>query len=132
MVQKEVALRMVAKPGSKIYGALSVAVQYYTRPHIAFDVPPRSFIPAPEVDSVVIVCDVREKPAVAVKSEKMFFRVVKAAFGQRRKTLTNALGGLYDKSAVEAALDSLGIRTDIRGEKLSALDFCRLTTALMK
>ena len=81
MVQKEVALRMVAKPGSKVYGALSVAVQYYTRPRIAFDVPPRSFIPAPEVDSVVIVCDVREKPAVTVKSEKMFFRVVKAAFG---------------------------------------------------
>ena len=80
MVQREVAERMVAKPGSRIYGALSVAVQYYTDPAIVLDVPPRSFIPAPEVDSVVIACKVREQPAVQVRSEKMFFRVVKAAF----------------------------------------------------
>ncbi|MDY3296574.1 16S rRNA (adenine(1518)-N(6)/adenine(1519)-N(6))-dimethyltransferase RsmA, partial [Selenomonas sp.] len=79
MVQKEVADRMVAQPGSKTYGALSVAVQYYTEPEIVLDVPPRSFIPAPEVQSVVIACHVRETPAVAVRDEKTFFRVVKAA-----------------------------------------------------
>ena len=116
MVQKEVALRMVAKPGSKVYGALSVAVQYYTRPRIAFDVPPRSFIPAPEVDSVVIVCDVREKPAVTVKSEKMFFRVVKAAFGQRRKTMSNAMKGAgFLPEQIAGAFERCGLDSTRRG-----------------
>ena len=91
MVQKEVAERMAAQPGGKTYGALSVAVQYYTVPEIALYVPPRSFMPPPEVDSVVVNCKVRQIPAVELIDEKMFFRVVKAAFGQRRKTLNNAL-----------------------------------------
>ena len=131
MVQKEVALRMVAKPGSKIYGALSVAVQYYTRPHIAFDVPPRSFIPAPEVDSVVIVCDVREKPAVAVKSEKLFFRVVKAAFGQRRKTMSNAMKGAgFLPEQIAGAFAKCGLDSTRRGETFSLEEFGILADAL--
>ncbi len=131
MVQKEVALRMIARPGSKIYGALSVAVQYYTKPHIAFDVPPRSFIPAPEVDSVVVVCDVREKPAVEVKDEKMFFKVVKAAFGQRRKTIANAMKGAgFTKETIEAAFAKCGIDSGRRGETFSLEEFAALADAI--
>jgi 16S rRNA (adenine1518-N6/adenine1519-N6)-dimethyltransferase len=130
MVQKEVALRMVAKPGGKDYGALSVAVQYYTEPEIVLDVPPRSFIPAPEVDSVVIACKVRETPAVAVQDEKMFFRVVKAAFGQRRKTLANALkGGGLPKEQVRDAMEKAGIDPTRRGETLSLTEFAQLADA---
>ncbi|MCR5756461.1 MAG: 16S rRNA (adenine(1518)-N(6)/adenine(1519)-N(6))-dimethyltransferase RsmA [Selenomonas sp.] len=130
MVQKEVALRMVAKPGGKDYGALSVAVQYYTESKIVLDVPPRSFIPAPEVDSVVIACNVREKPAVEVQDEKMFFRVVKAAFGQRRKTLANALkGGGLPKEQVRDAMEKAGIDPIRRGETLSLADFGKLADA---
>ncbi|BAL82210.1 putative ribosomal RNA small subunit methyltransferase A [Selenomonas ruminantium subsp. lactilytica TAM6421] len=130
MVQKEVALRMVAKPGGKDYGALSVAVQYYTEPEIVLDVPPRSFIPAPEVDSVVIACKVRETPAVQVQDEKMFFRVVKAAFGQRRKTLSNALkGGGFAKEQVAPAMEQAGIELNRRGETLSLDEFAKLADA---
>jgi 16S rRNA (adenine1518-N6/adenine1519-N6)-dimethyltransferase len=130
MVQKEVALRMVAKPGGKDYGALSVAVQYYTDPEIVLDVPPRSFIPAPEVDSVVIACKVRETPAVQVQDEKMFFRVVKAAFGQRRKTLANALkGGGLPKEQVRDAMERAGIDPTRRGETLSLNEFAQLADA---
>ena len=133
MVQKEVAERMVAKPGSRIYGALSVAVQYYTEPHIAYDVPPRSFIPAPEVDSVVIACKVRETPAVAVKDEKVFFRVVKAAFGQRRKTISNAMKGAgFDKEQIAAAFEKAGIDAGRRGETFSLEEFGRLADALVE
>ncbi len=131
MVQKEVAERMVAKPGSRIYGALSVAVQYYTEPEIVLDVPPRSFIPAPEVDSVVISCNVRQKPAVEVKDEKLFFRVVKAAFGQRRKTLQNAMKAAgIEKEAVQAALAQAGIDGTRRGETLSLAEFGAIADAL--
>ena len=130
MVQKEVAERMTAKPGSRIYGALSVAVQYYTEPQIVLDVPPRSFIPAPEVMSVVVSCRVRKEPAVAVQDEKLFFRVVKAAFGQRRKTLMNALkGGGFPKEAVRDALEQSGIDPTRRGETLTLEEFGRLADA---
>ena len=130
MVQKEVAERMTAKPGSRIYGALSVAVQYYTEPEIVLDVPPRSFIPAPEVMSVVVACRVRREPAVKVRDEKMFFRVVKAAFGQRRKTLMNALkGGGFPKEAVRDALEKAGIDPTRRGETLTLAEFGRLADA---
>ena len=130
MVQKEVALRMVAKPGGKDYGALSVAVQYYTEPEIVLDVPPRSFIPAPEVDSVVIACKVRETPAVEVTDEKMFFRVVKAAFGQRRKTLANALkGGGLPKEQIKDAMEQAGIEPVRRGETLTLEEFGKLADA---
>ncbi|MBR2141764.1 MAG: 16S rRNA (adenine(1518)-N(6)/adenine(1519)-N(6))-dimethyltransferase RsmA [Anaerovibrio sp.] len=131
MVQKEVALRMIAKPGGKAYGALSVAVQYYTKPHIAFDVPPRSFIPAPEVDSVVIVCDVREKPAVEVQDEKMFFKVVKAAFGQRRKTIANAMKGAgFSRDTIEAAFAKSEIDSNRRGETFNLKEFAALADAI--
>ncbi len=130
MVQKEVAERMTAKPGSRIYGALSVAVQYYTEPEIVLDVPPRSFIPAPEVMSVVVSCRVRKEPAVKVSDEKLFFRVVKAAFGQRRKTLMNALkGGGFPKEAVRDALETSGIDPTRRGETLTLAEFGRLADA---
>lgn len=130
MVQKEVAERMTARPGSRIYGALSVAVQYYTEPEIVLDVPPRSFIPAPEVMSVVVSCRVRKEPAVKVSDEKLFFRVVKAAFGQRRKTLMNALkGGGFQKEAVRDALETSGIDPTRRGETLTLAEFGRLADA---
>ncbi len=130
MVQKEVAERMVAKPDSKTYGALSVAVQYYTEPEIVLNVPPRSFIPAPEVMSVVIACKVRETPAVQVQDEKMFFRVVKASFGQRRKTLSNALkGGGFPKEQVRDAMEKAGLNPTRRGETLSLEEFGRLSDA---
>lgn len=130
MVQKEVAERMTARPGSRSYGALSVAVQYYTEPEIVLNVPPRSFIPAPEVDSVVIACRVRSVPAVKVSEEKMFFRVVRAAFGQRRKTLANALrGGGFPKEQVRAAMERAQMDPQRRGETLSLEEFGCLADA---
>lgn len=130
MVQKEVAERMVASPGGKEYGALSVAVQYYTEPEIMFIVPPTAFIPPPAVESAVIRCTVRTEPPVRVASEKMFFRVVKAAFAQRRKTLANALkaGGL-DKAAVDEVLAKAGIDGLRRGEQLSLDEFAAVANA---
>lgn len=131
MVQKEVAERMTAEPGSRIYGALSVAVQYYTEPAIVLEVPPRSFLPAPEVDSVVIACRVRRKPAVAVRNEKFFFRVVKAAFGQRRKTIANALrGGGFSREEICCAAEKAGLDSTRRGETLSLPEFAGLADAL--
>jgi 16S rRNA (adenine1518-N6/adenine1519-N6)-dimethyltransferase len=127
MVQKEVAERMIASPGTKDYGALSVAVQYYTIPEIMFIVPPTSFVPPPAVESAVIRCIVREKPPVAVTSEKTFFRIVKGAFSQRRKTLSNALkttGASADM--VRAALDKAGIDPVRRGETLSLDEFAAI------
>ncbi len=132
MVQKEVAERMTATPGKRIYGALSVAVQYYTEPEIVLDVPPRSFIPAPEVDSVVIACHVRPEPAVKVKDEKLFFRVVKAAFGQRRKTLMNAMRGAgFAKEEVRDAMERSGIDPTRRGETLTLEEFAALADAFV-
>ena len=133
MVQKEVAERMVAKPGKKDYGALSVAVQYYTSPQIVADVPPKSFIPAPEVDSVVIRCDVREKPAVEVLNEKMFFRVVKAAFSQRRKTLNNALKNTgVSVEIIQSVLAEKQIDGTRRGETLSLDEFAQIADGLFQ
>jgi len=121
MVQKEVAQRMVAAPGGKDYGALSVAVQYFTVPEIVLTVPPRSFIPAPAVESAVIRCTVRERPPVEVADEEAFFRVVKAAFAQRRKTLANALKAAgIDAAAVLAAA---GVDGGRRGETLALAEF---------
>lgn len=130
MVQKEVAQRMVAKPGGKDYGALSVAVQYYTEPEIMFIVPPASFIPAPAVESAVIRCTIRQEPPVNV-DEKMFFRIVKAAFAQRRKTLANGLkaaGIAPDK--ITAVFEAVGIDPKRRGETLSLEEFARISNEL--
>lgn len=131
MIQKEVADRMIAKPGKKDYGSLSVAVQYYTEPEIVALVPPKSFIPAPAVDSVVISCKVRENPAVSVNSEKMFFRIAKGAFAQRRKTLSNSLkttGIPFDK--IKEALENAGIDGTRRGETLSLQEFADIANNL--
>lgn len=131
MVQKEVAERMVAKPGKKDYGALSVAVQYYTEPEIVAEVPPQSFLPAPAVDSVVICCRVREKSPVDLCDERMFFRVVKAAFSQRRKTLLNALKTMgLGTEKVKAALEKANIIGDRRGETLSLEEFAAIANQM--
>ena len=131
MVQKEVAQRMATIPGSKTYGALSVAVQYYTIPKIALYVPPRSFMPPPEVDSVVVNCKVRPQPAVDLIDEKIFFRVVKAAFGQRRKTLNNALKSMgVDKNTIADILTRAGIEPSRRGETLTMEEFAAISNIL--
>lgn len=124
MVQKEVALRMVAKPGTKDYGALSVAVQYYTEPDIVLDVPPKSFLPAPAVTSSVIRCVLRKKPPVDVIDEKLFFRVVKAGFAQRRKTFSNTMKttGLT-KNQIDELLAKANIDGQRRGETFTLQEF---------
>jgi len=134
MVQKEVAERMVARPGSKDYGALSVAVQYYTNPHIITVVDPHCFIPQPKVSSVVIKLDILENPSVVVEDEEKFFKVVKAAFGQRRKTLVNALfnSGAFKmtKEEIKAVLKNIDVDENQRGESLSILQFAKLSDAI--
>ena len=124
MVQKEVALRMVAQPGTKDYGALSVAVQYYTEPDIVLDVPPKSFLPAPAVTSSVIRCVLRDKPPVDVIDEKLFFHVVKAGFAQRRKTFANTMKttGL-SKDRIEELLEKANIDGQRRGETFTLQEF---------
>ena len=130
MVQKEVALRMVAKPGTKDYGALSVAVQYYTEPDIVLDVPPKSFLPAPAVTSSVIRCVLRDKPPVDVIDEKLFFRVVKAGFAQRRKTFSNTMKttGL-SRDRIEELLAKTNIDGQRRGETFTLQEFADVANA---
>lgn len=130
MVQKEVALRMVAKPGTKDYGALSVAVQYYTKPDIVLDVPPKSFLPAPAVTSSVICCVLRDQPPVDVVDEKLFFRVVKAGFAQRRKTFANTMKttGL-SKDRIEELLAKANIDGQRRGETFTLQEFADVANA---
>lgn len=132
MVQKEVADRMVAPPGGKDYGALSVAVQYYTEPRIAVKVSRGAFLPPPDVDSAVVAMKLRAEPPVDAPREA-FFRVVKAAFGQRRKTLGNALsGGLsIEKARVQDALSQAQIDPSRRGETLSLEEFATLTRMIL-
>lgn len=130
MVQKEVALRMVAKPGTKDYGALSIAVQYYTEPDIVLDVPPKSFLPAPAVTSSVIRCVLRDKPPVDVIDEKLFFRVVKAGFAQRRKTFSNTMKttGLT-RDRIEELLAKANIDGQRRGETFTLQEFADVANA---
>lgn len=134
MVQKEVADRMVAKPGTKEYGALSVAVQYYTKASFVCKAEPHCFIPQPKVASSVIKLEVLPKPSVEVKCEKLFFKVVKSAFGQRRKTLCNSLSKSpyisISKDVVCKALSIMGLDEGIRGERLSVADFARLSNLI--
>jgi 16S rRNA (adenine1518-N6/adenine1519-N6)-dimethyltransferase len=133
MIQKEVALRMQAEPGNKDYGALSIAVQFYSNPYIITNVPKNVFIPKPKVDSAVIALDVYKEPKIDVKDEKLLFQVVKAAFGKRRKTLINALSSSninISKEQVKEILDKCNIDSQIRGEKLTIYDFARITDAL--
>lgn len=133
MVQKEVAQRIVAKPGGKDYGALSVAVQYYAKAELLFTVPKTAFIPEPEVESAVLRLTIRDKPAVEVLNEKLFFQVVRGAFGQRRKTLLNALVNAslgQDKVAMEAVLAEAQIDPSRRGETLSLEEFAKISDLL--
>lgn len=131
MVQKEVAERMAASPGGKEYGALSVAVQFYSVPKIITKAEPSCFIPQPKVASSVIKLELCGKPRVSVKNKAVFFKTVKSAFGQRRKTLVNALSKSpyfsLEKEKSAEALRKLGFDENIRGEKLSLEDFARLS-----
>ena len=142
MVQKEVAERMQVGPGSKDYGALSLAVQYYARPEVLLQVPGTCFMPRPAVGSAVIRLKRYEKPPVTAQDEKKMFAVIRAAFGQRRKTLSNALaGGLtyadskgnpvqVNRQQVCAVLEKMGIKPDIRGETLTLAQFAELSNLL--
>lgn len=134
MVQKEVAQRMTAQPGSKDYGSLSIAVQYYSDPRIVELVPPSSFIPHPKVTSAVVTMDLYEELPVQPREEELFLAISRAAFEQRRKTLVNALGSNttvpYSKDQVTAALTAMGLSPSVRGEKLSIEEFAKLSDAL--
>ena len=134
MVQKEVALRMQAGPGTKDYGALSLAVQYYAEPYLAANVPPNCFMPRPNVGSAVIRLTRFEETPVKVKDEALLFRLIRASFNQRRKTLQNGLVNSpelqFSKEQVAAAIETLGVSPSVRGEALTLEQFAALCNAL--
>lgn len=134
MVQKEVADRMKAKLGTKEYGALSLAVQYYANPYLAANVPPNCFMPRPNVGSAVIRLDCLSKTPVEVKDEKFMFRLIRASFNQRRKTLQNGLANSgelnFSKEEIGLAIEKAGLPPSIRGEKLGLEEFARLSDLL--
>lgn len=134
MVQKEVADRMQVGPGTKDYGALSLAVQYYAKPYIVANVPPNCFMPRPAVGSAVIRLTKYAERPVQVKDPKFMFRLIRASFNQRRKTLQNGLHNSSElslsKEAVVEALESMGLSASVRGEKLSLEEFARLSDIL--
>ena len=136
MVQKEVALRMDAKPGTKQYGAITVALNYYASSYLVTNVPRDCFMPSPNVDSAVIQLRLHDEPPVKVKDEELLFKIVKAAFSQRRKTLLNTLfsqGGLgIAKEELKVILDNSGIGASVRGETLSLQDFAMLTDIIIE
>lgn len=135
MIQKEVAQRLCAKPGSKDYGAITVTTQYFSKPEIIKHVPAGAFIPAPKVDSAVVSMEILDTPSVTPKDEKLFFKLIKAAFSQRRKTLVNALsssGAFGSKEDVFRAVDSIGLSPTVRGEALSIEEFCKLSDYFTK
>ena len=132
MIQKEVADRLVAKAGSKDYGAITLAMDYYTQSKIMFTVPSGAFIPAPKVESAVVKMDVLGSSPVEVQDEKFMFSLIRAAFGQRRKTFVNAVNSYLkvEKSQIIEALKSLGFDERIRGEVLNLHDFAKLSNFL--
>lgn len=134
MVQKEVADRMQVGPGTKDYGALSLAVQYYSKPYIVANVPPNCFMPRPKVGSAVIRLDRYEKPPVEVADEKLMFRIIRASFNQRRKTLVNGLKNspelVFSKEEIESAVEQLGKGMSVRGESLTLEEFAFLSNKL--
>lgn len=136
MVQKEVAARMKSGPGSKDYGALSLAVQYYAEPYIVANVPCNCFMPRPNVDSAVIRLTRYEEPPVQVKDEKMLFKIIRASFNQRRKTLQNGLNNSselnFTKDQIAAAIEEAGFSPSVRGEALTLEQFAKLTDILLK
>ena len=134
MVQKEVADRMQVGPGTKDYGALSLAVQYYASPYIVANVPPNCFMPRPKVGSAVIRLERYEEPPVQVDDEKLMFKIIRASFNQRRKTLANGLKNSpelhFTKEQIETAIDQLGKGASVRGEALSLEEFAKLSNLL--
>lgn len=133
MVQREVALRITARPGTAEYGAFTLFLQYYAKPELLFDVAPESFLPRPRVTSSVVRLLIRGTPPAEVSDKAFFFRVVRGAFAQRRKTLVNALSssmGLSNKDALVRVLSSCGLTPDIRGERLSFEEFALLSRRL--
>lgn len=133
MIQKEVAERMAAEPNTKSYGSLTIAVQYYTYASVVMNVPKTVFNPAPNVDSSILKLELREKPAVEVTDEDFFFRVVKASFAQRRKTLRNNLVSHFkdsDKAVLQGIMEDAGIDGMRRGESLTIEEFAVLANAL--
>lgn len=133
MVQKEVGERICATHKDKEYGAITVSVQYYSEQQIIIDVPKENFLPAPEVDSCVIRLDMREKPLVSLKDEKLFFRLVKGAFTQRRKTINNSLTcSGKSKEEIIAALNKLGIDSKLRAENLSIQQYADIANTLVE
>ncbi len=135
MVQKEVADRMQTGPGSKDYGALSLAVQYYAEAKVQLNVSATCFMPRPNVDSAVIKLTRHKTPVVDVKDEKLMFKVIRASFNQRRKTLVNGLKNSseldFSKEKILEAINTIGKEESIRGEKLTLVDFANLTNALL-
>ena len=136
MVQKEVADRMMVGPGTKDYGALSLAVQYYAKPYIVANVPMNCFIPRPNVASAVIRLTCHKEPPVTVKDEKLMFNLIRASFNQRRKTLINGISNFsglsFTKEQVATALNSIGLSENIRGEALDLEKFAKLSDALLE
>ena len=135
MVQKEVAERLTALPGTKNSGAITYSVYYYSEPEVVLDVESSKFIPAPEVDSQVIKLNLRKKPVVDPIDEKLFFKLIKISFMQRRKTLINSMvngGMLKNKEQAIEILNKLGIDINIRGETLSIEQFCEISNLLAK
>lgn len=133
LIQKEVAERICARPGTADYGAFSVFMQFYTEAEKLFDVPNTCFVPRPKVTSAVLHCRVRKTPAVEVKSEAMFHRTVRAAFAMRRKTLLNSLAGgfgEFSKEQLASAIEEAGLAPDIRGEKMDLQQFATLSDIL--
>ncbi|MCI8293565.1 MAG: 16S rRNA (adenine(1518)-N(6)/adenine(1519)-N(6))-dimethyltransferase RsmA [Hespellia sp.] len=136
MVQKEVAERMQTGPGTKDYGALSLAVQYYAKPYIVANVPPNCFMPRPKVGSAVIRLTRHDRPLVQVEDESLLFRIIRASFNQRRKTLVNGLKNSaeldFDKDVLEQAVAALGRGESVRGETLSLEEFALLSNYLSR
>ena len=134
MLQKEVALRLCAKAGSSDYGAISCAVQYYSRPEIQFFIEKESFLPQPKVSSAVLKMEILKAPPVSTVDKDFMFKIIKAAFGQRRKTLLNAISGNpgLEKERVSAAMAECGLLPLVRGEELSLREFAELADKLFK
>ena len=134
MVQKEVAQRMAAGPGTKDYGALSLAVQYYSEPYLVANVPPNCFIPRPKIGSAVIKLTRFTNPPVQVRDEALMFRIIRASFNQRRKTLMNGLKNAsdlsFEKEQILSAIAKIGKPETIRGEALTLQEFAELTDYL--
>ncbi len=132
MVQKEAAIRLCADVGNREAGAVTVAVQYYSEPNNLFPVSRGSFMPSPKVDSAVIRLDIREKPPIEIADQKLFFQLVKAAFGQRRKVLTNAIPAATDitKEQLQQALDKVNLSHNARGEELTMQKWGELTNVI--